>query len=241
MDHHSIEEIIACLRGERTVYPYYRDRYSIGLLRQLSRHGRRAEPLSVASLKKSPYARHPVSRSRNTLAWARIDLDWASDCALIEEIQSDWIRSVAWLAGRVERKLLAGRPATELIRYRCWDFPLAVAQAYCAYVQERYASIWAEAMLWASIQFIREELGVSQVFYHSEQGGRLLKGIRWSAPPRSLYTDLPRRFCFAPTCEVPPFLAEDKEVRQVLRQNPGIEFFFLRPASLARTGEPPMN
>lgn len=322
MDHHSIEEIIACLRGERTVYPYYRDRYSIGLLRQLSRHGRRAEPLSVASLKKSPYAPllqkprvkaalaqlghdpiddlflaahdhdpaqeyfvltldtwgserrpgwryrqtsrpglnlvlqlnfsgdhdqrygklgcrqslfnyygHPVSQSRNTLAWARIDLDWASDCALIEEIQSDWIRSVAWLARRVERKLLAGRPATELIRYRCWDFPLAVAQAYCAYVQERYASIWAEAMLWASIQFIREELGVSQVFYHSEQGGRLLKGIRWSAPPRSLYTDLPRRFCFAPTCEVPPFLAEDKEVRQVLRQNPGIGFFFLRPAT----------
>ncbi|MGE5491494.1 MAG: hypothetical protein ACM31P_09450 [Actinomycetota bacterium] len=100
MDHHAIEEIIACLRGERTVYPYYRDRYSIGLLRQLSRHGRRAEPLSVASLKK---------------------------------------------------------------------------------------------------------------------------------------------FLFAPTSEVPPFLAEDKEVRQVLRRNPEIGFFCLRPDSSVQTGGPLMD
>ena len=190
MDRHTADEIIACLQAERTVYPYYRDRYGIGLLRDLSRHRRHGEPLSVAVLKKSPYAPllqkprvksalarlgqdriedlylaahdhdprqeyfvltldtwgserrreqrqrqtsrpglnlvlqlnfsaehdrhyknlgcrhslfnytgHPVSRTRNTLAWARIDLDWASDCALIEEIQSDWIRRVAWLAG----------------------------------------------------------------------------------------------------------------------------------------------
>ena len=316
MDHHAIDEILACLCGERTVYPYYRDRYSIGLLRQLSRDRQYGETLSVASLKKSVYAPllqkprvrsalatlghdliddrflavhdhdpdqeyfiltldawgserrterryrqisrpglnlvlqlnfsgchdrqyrklgcrnslfnycgHPVSRSRNTLAWARIDLDWSSDCALIEEIQSDWVRSVAWLAEKVERRLLHGRSVTESIPYRGSSFPLAIAQAYCAYVKERYAAIWAEAMLWASIQFVREELGVRQVYYHSEQSGRLLKGIRWSAPPRSLYTDLPRRFCFAPTHEIPPFLAEDKEVRQVLRQNPEINFF----------------
>ncbi|MBS0370802.1 MAG: hypothetical protein JSS57_16580 [Proteobacteria bacterium] len=322
MEHHTIDEILACLRGERTVYPYYRDRYSIGLLRQLSRHSRRGEPLSVASLKRSPYASllqkpriksalaklghdriddlflaahdhdpdqeyfvltldtwgneqragrqrrqtsrpglnlvlqlnfssdhdrryqrlgcrsslfnysgHPVSDSRNTLAWARIDLDWDSNCALIEEIQSDWIRSVAWLARRVERKLLSGCPATDVILYRGLRLPLAVAQTYCAYIQERYAAIWAEAILWASVQFIREELGLSQVFYHSEQGGRLLKGIRGSAPPRSLYTDLPRRFCFASTREVPDFLAEDREVRQLLRQYPEIEFFCLRPDS----------
>ena len=102
-----------------------------------------------------------------------------------------------------------------------------MTHAYCAYVQERYAAIWAEAMLWASIHFIRETLGLRQVFYHSENGGRLLKGIRWSAPPRSLYTDLPRRFCLAPTREVPSFLAEDKQVRRLLQRNPGIAFFHL--------------
>lgn len=327
MDRHTADEIIACLRGERTVYPYYRDRYGIALLRHLSRHGRRGEPLSIAALKKSSYAPllqkpriksvlaglghdriddlylaahdhdphqenflltldtwgserrwerrrrqtsrpglnlvlqlnfssdhdgrykklgcrhslfnysgHPVSRSRNTLAWARIDLDWASDCALIEEVQSDWIRRVAWLAERVERRLASGRPVSEPTRYYGLQCPLAVARAYCAYVRERYAAIWAEATLWASIQFIREKLGLRDVFYHSENGGRLLKGIRSCAPPRSLYTDLPRRFCLAPTREVPPFLAEDKAVRRVLRRNPEIGFFHLRSNDDAAEG-----
>jgi len=56
MDRHTIEEVISCFDGERAVYPYYRDRYSIGLLRQLSRCHRRSEPLRVSALKKSPYA-----------------------------------------------------------------------------------------------------------------------------------------------------------------------------------------
>ncbi len=318
MDRHAIEEIVACLCGERTVYSYYRDRYSLGLLRYLSRHSRDREALSVAAVRKSSYAPllhkprvksalarlgqqplnepflaahdhdpqqeyfvltldvwgseqrsgranrqtsrpgfnlvlqlnfnndhdrrygklgcrnalfnyqgHPVSRCRNTLAWARIDLDWASNCALIEEIQSDWIRRVAWLAERVEKKLACGQPATGSIAYAGQRLPLAAAQAYCGYVLEHYAGIWSEAMLWASIEFIREELGLPVVFYHSETGGRLLKGIRCSAPPRSLYTDLPCRFCFTPTREVPPFLADDREVRRLLRQNPAVEFFRL--------------
>ncbi|HRE17914.1 MAG TPA: hypothetical protein PLW86_12760 [Rhodocyclaceae bacterium] len=320
MDHHAIDEIFACLKGERTVYSYYRDRYSIGLLRHLARQRRQGEALNVATLKKSPYApllqkprvksalatlgheaidegflaahdhdpnqeyfvltldtwgserrknwryrqtsrlgqnlvlqlnfsnmhdrryaqlgcptamfnygNHPTASDRNTLAWARIDLDWASDCALIEEIQSDWIREVAWLAKRVERKLRAGYQASDLIWYDRKQLPLGPLAAYCADTLQRYTSIWAEAMLWASIQFIRDELGIGRVFYHSEQGGRLLKRIRLSAPPRSLYTDLPRRFCFAPTRERPAFLEEDKEVRQLLRQHPEIEFFCLRP------------
>lgn len=321
MDRHAIEEIAACLCGERTVYPYYRDRYSIGLLRHLSRHRRCREPLSLASLKKSQYAPllqkprvkaalaklghgpiddlflaahdhdpeqqyfvltlaswgserrqgrrqrqtsrpglnlvlqlnfnsdhdrrygslgcrnslfnyygHPVSHSRNTLAWSRIDLDWASDCALIEEVQSDWTRSVAWLAERVDRKLAAGHPATESFLYRGLRLPLGEAKAYCAHVLEHYAGIWAEAILWATIQFIRDELGLSHIYYHSEPGGRLLKGIRWSAPPRSLYTDLPRRFCFSPTHAAPPFLEADKEARRLLRQNPETTFFCLDKA-----------
>ncbi len=322
MDHHAIEEVLACLCGERTVYSYYRDRYSIGLLRHLTRHGGQDTPLGIATLKKSSYAPllqkpriksalanlghdkiddlylaghdhdpsqeyfvltldtwgsarrherrrrqisrpglnlvlqlnlsrehdrryrqlgcqhslfnyngHPVSRSRNTLAWARIDIDWASNCALIEEIQSDWIRDVAWLAARVERRLALGQPSDAPTRLYGLECSLAQAQGYCAYVRERYAAIWAEAMLWASIQFIWEELGLSRVFYHSEKGGRLLKGIRRSAPPRSLYTDLPRRFCFTPTREAPPFLAERKEVRRILRYNPDIDFFELRRAA----------
>ena len=63
MDHHVATEILACLQGERTVFPYYRDRYGIGLLRQLSRQpnrqsshpGRPGHGLNVAELKQSRY------------------------------------------------------------------------------------------------------------------------------------------------------------------------------------------
>lgn len=316
MDRQTIDEIIACLQGERTVYRYYRDRYGFGLLRQLSRQGGGA--LSVAALKKSTYAPllhkpriksalaqlshdrideyflaahdhdphqesfvltlgtwgserrwewrrrqtsrrglnlvlqlnfssehdrhykklacknslfnyvgHPVSPSRNTLAWARIDLDWAGNCALIEEIQSDWVRRVAWLAERIDRKIAAGHPSSEPTVLHGLQCPMAVARAYCAYVLERYAAVWAEAMLWASIRFVDEALGLRDVFYHSENGGRLLKDIRGSAPPRSLYTELPRRFCLVPTGEVPRFLAADKDVSRILRRTPAVSFFHL--------------
>lgn len=49
------DEIVACLQGERTVYPYYRDRYGIGLLRHHCRQqpGRR---VPVAALRRSAYA-----------------------------------------------------------------------------------------------------------------------------------------------------------------------------------------
>jgi hypothetical protein len=127
----------------------------------------------------------------------------------------------------VENKLRAGHAASDSLWYDRKQLPLAPLAAYCADTLDRYTGIWAEAMLWAALQFIREELGIRRVFYHSEAGGRLLKHIRWSAPPRSLYTELPRRFCFAPTRERPAFLEEDKETRQLLRQHPEIEFFCL--------------
>jgi hypothetical protein len=322
MDHHVATEILACLQGERTVFPYFRDRYGIGLLRQLSRqlsrHRRTSHGLNVADLKQSRYASllqkpriramlaglghqaideaylalhdhdpqqthfvltlstwgseqrrerryrqtsrpglnlvlqlnfsavhdrlyrtlgcphsrfnyhaHPVSQQRNTLAWARIDLDLDSNSALIEEVQSDWIRKVARLDERVELKLANGYPDSAPVQIYGLQCSLATARAYAAHVREHYAPIWSEAMLWASIQFIRDELGLEALYYHSEQGGQLFKGINGTPPPRSLYTDLPRRFCFTPTREIPPFLSEDKEVRQVLRRNPEIGFFRL--------------
>lgn len=281
MDHHVATEILACLQGERTVFPYYRDRYGIGLLRQLSRHRRTGHGLNVAELKQSRYASllqkpriramlaglghqsiddaylalhdhdpqqthfvltlatwgserrqerryrqtsrpglnlvlqlnfsaehdrlyrtlgtshsrfnyhaHPVSPQRNTLAWARIDLDLDSNSALIEEVQSDWIRNVARLEERVLRKLAAGQPESAPANVYGLPCSLATARAYAAHVRERYAPIWSEAMLWASLQFIRDELGLEAVYYHSEQGGQLLKA---STAPR-------RRVPSIPTC-----------------------------------------
>ena len=50
-------------------------------------------------------------------------------------------------------------------------------------------------MLAAAIWFIRCALGITQIYYHSYDSGRMLKRIR-SHPPRSLYTTLPRKFRF---------------------------------------------
>ncbi|MBT3027590.1 MAG: hypothetical protein KME48_10520 [Candidatus Thiodiazotropha sp. (ex Ctena orbiculata)] len=34
---------------------------------------------------------------RETLAWARLDVDLERNEVLIEEVQSDWVRDMAWL------------------------------------------------------------------------------------------------------------------------------------------------
>ncbi|MCM8579165.1 hypothetical protein [Accumulibacter sp.] len=314
MDRQTADEVLECLVGERTLYHYYRDRYSIGLLRHLSRR----QALRIAALKQSPYAQllqkprvrniladsggkeiddmqlarhdydadqtdfvltlgtwgselkretcwkqtsrpgynlvlqlnfcrrhdrlfqrlgytgdsfnyrgHPVSERRNTLAWARIDLDWQTGTALIEEIQSDWIRRVAWLGERVAGRLKSGQQPADETRYCGLKCSLQTTQEYCRFALGRYAAIWAEAMLWATIAFVREELGLQRIYYHSEESGRLLKNIRGKLPPRSLYTDLPRKFCFVPTQETPEFLLRASGVGKAIRRREGLSFFQL--------------
>lgn len=313
MDRQTADEVVACLVGERTLFHYYRDRYSIGLLRHLSRQ----QALSVAALKQTPYAQllqkprvksvladmggrqldefhlaghdydanqeafvltldtwgsdrrrdrrwkqtsrrgynlvlqlnfcrrhdqayqrlgcsgsyfnycgHPVSRQRNTLAWARLDLDLDSGTALIEEIQSDWIRDVAWQEAAIRRRLQAGRLPSDPMPFRGLKCSLQIALDYCNFVLTRYSAIWAEAMLWAAIAFLREEIGLSCIFYHSVESGQQLKRIKGNLPPRSLYTELPRKFCFEATHEAPEFLLQDHEACKMLRQ----ELLFFRLA-----------
>jgi len=314
-------EIVACLQGERTVYPYYRDRYGIGLLRHHCRQqpGRRA---SVATLRRSTYAgllekprlkpllatcggsldeallnaadydaaqtpfilnlalwgnerradwrwqqtsrpgvnlvlqlnfsgeherlygplgdvdhlftcySHPVARQRHTLAWSRIDIDWASGSALIEEVQTDWLRYADDLEDWLLRQRQAGASDKDIVKYgyRKLPLPLGRTLAYCRHLRERYRPIWAEAVLWAAIAFLREEIGLTHIYYHSEASGRLLKRIGWTAPPRSLYTELPRRFCFQPTTDWPEFLLADRANATLRRQNPAVGMFRLAAA-----------
>ncbi|MDR2837340.1 MAG: hypothetical protein LBV49_02035 [Azonexus sp.] len=171
---------------------------------------------------------HPVSRQRNTLAWARIDIDWASGSALIEEIQNDWLRRAENLEHWLLERYPTGTADTALVSFRACELPLGPTLAYCRHIAARYRPIWAEAVLWAAITFIREELGLATIYYHSEDSGRLLKlmGNR-RLPPRSLYTDLPRRFCFRPADDWPDFLLADKTSRQLRRAHPNVRLFRL--------------
>ena len=69
---------------------------------------------------------------------------------------------------------------------------------------------------------------------HRPETGAALKGIEGILPPRSLYTDLPRSFCFAPVAELPEFLRP-----RFWRRSPRAARERLRPViAAARTGKP---
>ena len=143
---------------------------------------------------------HPIADGTlRTLAWARLDIDLHRGEALIEEIQTDWIRDALTArrqAQRVEDSLNfygVEMNRDRLIRYV--DSILRIHQ-----------QTWDEAMLAASIWFLRAELGVKTIFYHTHESGARLKRISHRLPPRSVYSKLPKQFCFLPTKDRPGFL-----------------------------------
>lgn len=307
MDFVELEEILSCLKGERTLFRYQRDAYALMLLGDYMGAG-----MSIKALRQSPYAKlldktlvkqalamagkgelkpahldwtagqqpalnfvltlgswgterksqrhyhqlsrtgynlvlqlnfandhqqqysrrikhaspaefsgwnHPVVKSGQyeTLAWVRIDLDFAANQALIEEVQSDWVRHVKhdW---------------TE--RYH----PLI--NEYREQVLKPYAQVWDEAALAATIRLIRHDLGISEIFYHSFETGNLMKGIRHnSLPPRSLYSDLPQKFAFTLTDEVPQFLQSLRQTAKAQREQKGTARWYKLPNKEYRDAE----
>jgi len=159
----------------------------------------------------------PENRSyyRETLAWSRIDLDFKHDEALIEEIQNDWLRESDYLL-KDARFYLKNRCKLA----DCWDSkgrPVDIIK-YCEQVLRPYKQVWDEAMLAATIEFINCELGIKNIYYHSENTGYQVKGIRYTKPPRSVYSRLPRKFCFSKINKAPEFLIQDKYFTRVYRK-----------------------
>ncbi len=146
---------------------------------------------------------HPGDRElfRETLAWARIDLDFDSNEALVEEIQNDWLRNAEWwLSVECEKPVnnTIGQPI------------VTAAERYLKSVLAPYRTMWDEALLAACIEFIVKELGIATIYYHEHQSGAWLKAIKQRLPPRSLYSDLPKKFCFERTERDPVFLRNDR-------------------------------
>ena len=147
---------------------------------------------------------HPVEKKQElTLAWSRIDLDFETGEALIEEIQSDWVRDArTWARWGKKNKLDAG---------------------WTKYMESKFRPqlrIWDETIMAATLWFLTHEIGIRDIFYHTHQTGAVMKNIEDTLPPRSLYTDLPRRFCFDQTCNGPLFIRDQAErrVRQTFAQ-----------------------
>ncbi len=144
---------------------------------------------------------HPIHEGKHrTLAWARIDLDWETGEVLIEEIQNDRLREVSHYVARIQQNdlktiTLDGQEIDAAFVLRYWNGRLRLSRQW-----------WDEAMLSAAVDFIVSELGLRTIYYHSPVSGARLKGGGANKAPTSLYTDLPRRFCFEKTTSIPSFL-----------------------------------
>lgn len=162
---------------------------------------------------------HPVQlRDKNpafreTLAWSRIDLDFDYDEALIEEVQSDAVRDVSGWARQYRH--CACKECLRRLKYVDWF--------------DAYARIWSEALLTATIEFIYRELGINRIYMHTARCGWKVKKMdrTWHAP-RSLYSDLPRKFAFRQTWAAPEFLLETRCYKQLIRKQPDIDFYLLK-------------
>ena len=160
---------------------------------------------------------HPVLGTRkrhyfrHTLAWARLDIDLEQGEALIEEIQTDWVREAM-----AERRTLARCDRCERESNHPVCHKAAAARRYLDEVLSPYARIWDEAMLSAALFFLHEELGLHRIWYHTWQTGNACKGIAPDfAPPRSLYQRLPRHFCFTETERMPQILQNRASQRRL--------------------------
>ena len=154
------------------------------------------------------YWSHPVRRDGPiTMSWARLDMDPDGEEVLIEEIQSDWLRAVS-------------RNKHHLKRHRTKS-DRALIEKFIEITAARFGKVWAEATMLAALAVARNLLRARRIWLHQPHSGAKLKRITDRLPPRSIYTDLPRRFCFEPTHRAPEILyrARSQAVHRLRRQH----------------------
>lgn len=182
---------------------------------------------------------HPVrSDGAITVSWARIDMDVMAGVALIEEIQSDWVRETADL--RTEVRTMTAATDTANTRKRGWP-----RRRWLWYLDSdefrRIEKHWPEATLEATCQFLRREVGITDIYLYDFDTGCRFKdmGRDYCRPPRSLYTSLPKRYGMERVEEVPAFLLKkrDRHLRKAMRAAPAV--FWKLPDARAEADEPP--
>jgi hypothetical protein len=166
---------------------------------------------------------HPVLKRqhrdffRETLAWARIDFDFNTNEALIEELQTDWLRRAKRLLGEIQ----SGKTRFYNLGANAKPDKL---RRYLEAVLADYGDIWDEGLLTAALQFIRQELGIAKIYLHTPETGGAIKRIKYTQPPRSLYSSLPRKFCFRQTDKAPEFLQQHRTFRKLEKRLGGTQW-----------------
>ncbi len=169
---------------------------------------------------------HPVRKDEKlTLAWARVDLDLSDGVALIEEIQSDWIR----LAQRQRHRSAHICQEKDRASDWVWQEIRAMHKERLAFLDgktlRRLEKIWPEAMLEATRHFLMEEIGIEEILMYNHLTGLHFKGLqndRSCQPPQSLYTKTPKRFGMSNIKTMPSFISgkNPKGLNKAIRNKP---------------------
>jgi hypothetical protein len=152
------------------------------------------------------FTSHPINTNgRHTLAWSRLDVDLERGEALIEEIQTDWIRHADTAADAALRNLVEGH-----FEPPCWidegGCDALQVFRYAEYVLANHRRIWDQAVLAAALWLLREHLGIRRIYMHTYESACLLKKFPGRRPPRSIYEQVPPTFCFERVAAAPRFL-----------------------------------
>ena len=160
------------------------------------------------------YWGHPVHKNnRKTMSWIRMDIDFSTDEVLIEEIQNDWLRKSSEALNYLRKRRVKEPSLIPSEVYGDIGGDYENLEYYVEQILAPYRKIWAEASMLVALRFIRDELGISTIYYHSFDTGKKLKNV-CGAPPRSMYTQLPRKFGFEETETAPEFLTKDSFARR---------------------------
>lgn len=160
------------------------------------------------------YIGHPVNKHGfKTMAWSRIDVDFDTNEALIEEVQSDWFRFLSAYVEWIENKKWSqfARHAGPYLKEK--SDPGAYQRR-----MKPYQKLWPEAMLHTTVNFIRKELGISKVWMHTNRTGRIFKELTHKYPPASLYSKLPKSYGFKLVDEKPEFLQREDYLKRFFRK-----------------------
>lgn len=198
--------------------------YNLVLQLNFSQKHNRPYHKLVQPVERHPFEnpRHPIAGAGyHTLAWSRLDINPDAGEALIEEVQNDWIRDALWMKKRAEWFLArqSGKAWADTYYSRGLGCQPQDIIRYVDSVLSDHIGLWDEAMLAATIWFLREELGIRKMYYHTFESGIKLKKMDASyGPPKSLYSSLPRRFCFEKTDCVPDWIISNRKRTRSIRK-----------------------
>lgn len=158
---------------------------------------------------------HPIHAKLNTLGWVRMDINLDGNEVLIEEVQTDWVRKI-----KLFKKGLEESEDISAISRKNFRKYLPVARPYL--------KMWDEMLLASALWFIRKQLGINRIWYHSFESSTHYKmmDLDW-LPPRSVYTALPEKFGFDRVSEMPDMIRECKGLSKLVKCGKHLSFYKL--------------